>query len=124
MRKERLSVNDNYDKWWKELLENEDGSINKEQLKKELSDFSAMIENIPEIFCHVTGGMVSKHLTDVDVVCNLADEHYAYLYSDDESEEVCMHDNCLECGGTGTKKDGSMCAHYISCSCPKCRTIV
>jgi len=32
----------------------------------------------------------------------------------------CAHDSCPECVGTGIKKDGSMCVHGISCSCPKC----
>lgn len=32
----------------------------------------------------------------------------------------CAHDSCPECGGTGKKVDGSMCVHYLYCSCPKC----
>lgn len=32
----------------------------------------------------------------------------------------CLHDSCPECLGTGIKKDGTMCVHYISCPCPKC----
>ena len=32
----------------------------------------------------------------------------------------CLHDNCPECVGTGIKKDGSKCYHYLSCPCPKC----
>ena len=33
---------------------------------------------------------------------------------------TCLHDQCPECHGTGKKHDGSMCIHFISCSCPKC----
>lgn len=32
----------------------------------------------------------------------------------------CLHNACPECTGTGTKEDGSMCIHYISCNCDKC----
>jgi len=32
----------------------------------------------------------------------------------------CLHDTCSSCFGTGMKSDGSMCVHYISCTCPKC----
>lgn len=32
----------------------------------------------------------------------------------------CRHDGCSQCVGTGVKKDGSTCAHMISCDCPKC----
>jgi hypothetical protein len=35
-------------------------------------------------------------------------------------EPHCLHDACEECHGTGKKKDGSACFHYISCPCPKC----
>ena len=34
--------------------------------------------------------------------------------------QPCLHDQCPECVGTGVKKDGSPCVHYISCPCPKC----
>ena len=34
--------------------------------------------------------------------------------------QPCLHDNCPECCGTGIKRDGSICIHFISCSCPKC----
>lgn len=37
-----------------------------------------------------------------------------------EKKEPCMHDSCTECHGTGVKKDGSFCVHFISCPCPKC----
>ena len=39
-------------------------------------------------------------------------------YSRDKTP--CIHDSCPECVGTGLKRDGSMCVHYISCPCPKC----
>lgn len=32
----------------------------------------------------------------------------------------CLHDQCIECVGTGLKRDGSICVHYLSCPCPKC----
>ena len=32
----------------------------------------------------------------------------------------CLHNRCTECNGSGRKKDGSLCAHYISCPCEKC----
>ena len=34
--------------------------------------------------------------------------------------QPCAHDSCSECVGTGIRKDGSMCIHSLSCSCPKC----
>lgn len=34
--------------------------------------------------------------------------------------QPCAHDACSECVGTGIKRDGTMCIHALSCSCPKC----
>ncbi len=36
-----------------------------------------------------------------------------------ENEE-CLHRQCSECNGSGVKKDGSACVHYISCPCKQC----
>lgn len=37
-----------------------------------------------------------------------------------EHYKKCLHKSCDQCGGTGTKKSGEMCVHFISCPCPKC----
>ena len=55
-----------------------------EQVKKELCDFSQLMDNISKVYCHITGDQISKPLTDPDVVCSVADGHYQELYSDDK----------------------------------------
>lgn len=72
-----------YDEFWKDIIENEDGSINLDQLKKELSDFKQLMTNIPKVYMHVTGGAISKVNTKPEAVCQLADEHYSSLMSND-----------------------------------------
>lgn len=32
----------------------------------------------------------------------------------------CQHDSCPECFGTGVRRNGTPCAHTLSCDCPKC----
>jgi hypothetical protein len=32
----------------------------------------------------------------------------------------CIHDTCELCFGTGLKRDGTPCIHYIACPCPRC----
>jgi hypothetical protein len=49
-----------YKDFWKDIVENEDGSINLEQLKKELCDFHFMIEEVPKVYSAVTNGSMSK----------------------------------------------------------------
>lgn len=34
--------------------------------------------------------------------------------------QPCLHDKCEKCVGTGITKEGGVCIHMISCSCPKC----
>lgn len=67
-----------YEEFWKPILEN-DGILNVDQVKRDLWDFHKLIENIPKIFDHITGGACTKPLTDPSVVCSLADEYYQDL---------------------------------------------
>ena len=60
--------------FWKDIIENEDGTLNKDQIMRELYDFSVLIRNVSKVYCHITGGAVSKPLTDPDVVIALADD--------------------------------------------------
>lgn len=62
---------------WAEVVCNEDGSINIEQLKKELSDFSMLIEGLPRLFMHVTGGQCSMPNTHASVVMCLHDDYFS-----------------------------------------------
>lgn len=38
-------------------------------------------------------------------------------------QQVCMHDQCSNCYGTGIDHMGKFCIHMISCPCPKCTPI-
>jgi len=47
-------------------------------------------------------------------------QRYSLVNPKDTSAK-CLHKACRECGGTGTKKNGSgMCFHAISCPCSNC----
>jgi hypothetical protein len=39
---------------------------------------------------------------------------------EDDNFQVCLHDSCPSCLGTGVRHDGSPCIHNIACSCSKC----
>lgn len=32
----------------------------------------------------------------------------------------CLHMRCIECNGSGNKKNGEICVHFISCNCNNC----
>ena len=63
-----------YDEFWKSIVENPDGSLNLDQIKRELHDFHFQMGNTTKVFMHVTGGKVSKPNTLAEVVNALADD--------------------------------------------------
>lgn len=73
-----------YETYWKEIVE-EDGKINLDQVKRELHDALTLSNSISKVYCHITGGLVSKPFTCPDTVCNLADEHYEELLQEDKA---------------------------------------
>ncbi len=46
--------------YWQSIICNADGTINVDQLKLELCDYSLMLGEVPEVYVAVTGGMLSK----------------------------------------------------------------
>lgn len=62
--------------FWKGIVCNEDGTINIDQLKKELCDFSVMINEVPKVYCEVTGNAMSKPLYYADDVIAMFNEKY------------------------------------------------
>lgn len=53
-------VEKEYQEFWKDIVENEDGTLNKEQVKKELCDFSMVMDNCTKAYCEMTCNNISK----------------------------------------------------------------
>ncbi|MGX6580124.1 hypothetical protein ACWMNW_01350 [Bacillus velezensis] len=53
-----------YESFWKMIIEDEKGNINKDQLMRELSDFKQLLDSIPHVYEEVTCHGVSKPFTD------------------------------------------------------------
>ena len=88
------SVEQKYNEFWKEIVENPDGSLNKEQIMKELADFSVLINSLSMLYSSITGGRVSKPMTNASVVFQLFEEELEEAYNrgyedatDDMNEE-------------------------------------
>ena len=79
-------VEESWNTFWQGIILNEDGSINLDQVKCELADFRVLIDNVPMVYDHVTGGQCSKHLTDVSVVNGLHDDHVNKIIEEREEE--------------------------------------
>jgi len=68
--------------FWKDIIIKSDGTVNLAQLKKELSDFSHVLEQVPLVYCHITGSLLSKTNYFAQDVINVADEHYEKLWKE------------------------------------------
>lgn len=62
-------------KFWKDIILKRDGSINIRQLKKELSDFYFVMEQVPKVYCNVTGDKLSKIMYKAELVNAIADDY-------------------------------------------------
>ena len=84
------AVIDNYESVWKEIIENPDGSLKKEQVMKELHDFSVLIGNLSKIYTYMTGSIVSKPMVDAHIIIDLCAEQLQESY--DRGYEDAMQD--------------------------------
>jgi hypothetical protein len=62
---------------WKDLLCNEDGTLNKDKVMRELHDYSVLLEHVPKVYMHITGGKISKPNTLAGAVIAEADDSYS-----------------------------------------------
>ena len=62
--------------YWKTIICNKDGTIDVEQLKLELHDYSLMLSEVPKVYIAVTGGMLSKPHYYADGVIQVFNERY------------------------------------------------
>jgi hypothetical protein len=71
-----------WDKFWKRICANPDGSINLIQIKKELFDFYILLVNSSKVYDSITGGRISKPLTDPDAVIQECEDYYRRHYEE------------------------------------------
>lgn len=86
-----------YEDFWKDIVENKDGTLNKDQVMRELSDYSMVMDNCARAYCHMTKGRISKQNTKFFEVENIFDE--LYLDKDivvDDMIEFLKEDNIEE----------------------------
>lgn len=70
-----------YEEFWKGIIENEDGSINKDQLMRELSDYSMVMHNCAMAYSTMTNQIISKQNTKFSEVLGIFQDKY---FSKDE----------------------------------------
>lgn len=69
-----LSIEYDWEQIWKPILEKEDGSIDKEQLKLELHDYSEMIHRMSILTDRLTRSKLSYPTYPVDTIIEIMEE--------------------------------------------------
>lgn len=68
----KSTLEKNYREFWKPIIERKDGSIKLSQLKKELYDYSMVMDIASKVYCTITNGRISKPNTHADVIIDVA----------------------------------------------------
>lgn len=79
-------------KFWLPLLHGTDGRPSLEKIKDELCDFYFVMQQVPKVYCHITGNKLSKLMYKAETVINEADEHYESVYEDNEAYQRGLSD--------------------------------
>lgn len=66
--------NKRYLEFWKPLITT-NGYLDEIKIMKELADFDFIIEQLPKVYCHVTGGLLSKHMYSAQTVIDAHDDN-------------------------------------------------
>lgn len=61
-------VDKEFDNFWKDIVCNEKGELDLEKVKRELYDYSLAIKLVPEVYCMLTNGAISKIHVDTQTV--------------------------------------------------------
>jgi hypothetical protein len=69
-------VEKEYQEFWKDIVENEDGTLNKEHVKKELCDFSMVMDNCTKAYIEMTCNRISKPNTKFFEVLSIFEEKF------------------------------------------------
>jgi len=86
-----------YEEFWKYVVENEDGTLNKDQVMRELSDYSMVMDNCAKAYCVMTKQRISKQNTMFFEVEGIFNE--LYLDNDivvDDIIEILKEENINE----------------------------
>jgi hypothetical protein len=77
-----------YNDFWKGIVENPDGTLNLDQVQRELFDFHTAMGEVGQVYDHITGGQISKVNTKASAVIAVADEHVNEIVEDELRERA------------------------------------
>lgn len=100
-----------WNEFWKGICENENGDVDILQVKKELSDYRFILNQVPKIYKHITGGLLSKPMYDAQTIITKADDYYQELYKNFYKEDI---NNILNDDSLGSEEKLKFISSYIN----------
>lgn len=91
--REKATYVENYNSLFKDIVENPDGSLNKDQVMRELGDYARFMETAAIVYEHVTGGAISKINTLAECIVAAHDD----CVNDLHDEWLADYKDCYEC---------------------------
>jgi hypothetical protein len=76
-----------WESFWKKLCTNKDGSLNLDAIQRELSDFHFVMGEVGKVYCHITGGLLSKPNYHADAVIGVYEDRVEKLIKEALEEE-------------------------------------
>ncbi|MEV4246993.1 hypothetical protein AB0J63_26715 [Streptosporangium canum] len=76
-----------YNDFWKDIVENPDGTLNHDQLMRELADYRMVMEQVSLVYDEITGGRISKPNTMAGAVLGVANERIEGIVADALAEQ-------------------------------------
>lgn len=78
-------VEESFQDFWAELVM-KDGMFDLVQIKRELHDYSILLENVPKVYDYITGGAISKPHTSAASVIDVAEGYIQRLMEIEKRE--------------------------------------
>ena len=77
---------------WKDILENPDGSLDVDSVRRELHDYVILFKSVQTAYSRLTGGEINHPFTQLDVLISYVDLYYEEMmsvgYQEEQEEEV------------------------------------
>lgn len=85
-----VDYKEEYENFWKGIVENEDGSLNKDQVMRELADYSMVMHNCAMAYSTMTNQIISKQNTLFSEVESIFSD--TYFSKEDFDVYACSED--------------------------------
>ena len=70
-------VEKNFQEFWKDIVCNDDGTLNPIAVKNELSDYNFILDQVPKVYSEVTGGRLSYPNYEAETVLQIFRDEFA-----------------------------------------------